>query len=133
MKTTTKNEVLTEGQRYISNAKEILKTKGKLENSFYTDKKYVKMAGHTAYTGILYALDHANILPPLAKKTQRRDVKDYQEALGKINKKMLGYYVSCYQLLHLVAGYDGVGKKDVLTIAINDATELITWASNRAS
>ena len=133
MKTTTKNEVLTEALRYIDNAKEILKTKGKLENSLYSDKKYVKMAGHTAYTGILYALDHANILPPLAKRTQRRDVKDYQEALGKVNKKMLGYYVSCYQQLHLVAGYDGVGQKEHLRISLSDATELITWASNRAS
>lgn len=95
-------------------------------------KKHVKMAGNTAYTGVLYALDHTNILPPLAKKTQRRDVKDYQEALAKVNKKMLGYYVSCYQQLHLVAGYDGVGNKQVLQISLTDATELITWASNRA-
>lgn len=132
MKSILKNDVLTEAERYINNAKEILQTKGKRQNSLYTDKKYVKMAGHTAYSGILYALNHANLLPPLTKSTQRRDVKDYQEALAKVNKKMLGYYVSCYQQLHLVAGYDGVGHKEILRIAFEDAIEIIKWASNRA-
>jgi hypothetical protein len=48
---------IIEAKRYISNAKEILKEKAIKEDGFYKDRKYVKMAGHTAYAGVLVALD----------------------------------------------------------------------------
>ena len=44
-----------EAMRYIDNAKEILREKAKKEDGLYQDKKYVKMAGHTAYSGVLLA------------------------------------------------------------------------------
>jgi hypothetical protein len=126
------NEVYTEAMRYINNAIEILKTKADLKDNYYQDKKYVKMAGHTAYAGVLYAIDKTNLLRAI-KKNQRRDVMDYQAALAKENKKMLNYFVDCYEYLHLVAGYDGVGSKKYLQLVLQDAQTLIRWASNKAA
>jgi len=40
---------ITEAHRYLDNAKEILSTKAQKEDGFYQDRKYVKMAGNTAY------------------------------------------------------------------------------------
>ncbi len=48
---------IIEAHRYLENAKEILIDKAQKEDGYYKDKKYVKLAGHAAYTGILVALD----------------------------------------------------------------------------
>lgn len=48
---------IIEAKRYMNNAREILREKALKEDGYYQDSKYVKMAGHTAYTGILIALD----------------------------------------------------------------------------
>ncbi|MFZ4798584.1 MAG: DUF5618 family protein [Bacteroidia bacterium] len=126
------NTVLSEAMQYIETALDILKQNGKLHNNVYTDKKYVRMAGHTAYIGVLYALDNANLFTN-TKKNQRRNVEDYEAALAKQNKKMLDYFVSCYQQLQLVAGNDGVGHKNYLRIAIADAQQIIKWAAKRVN
>ena len=47
------NAILKSAIRHLSNAKEILVEKAILENGKYHDKKYVKMARHTAYCGVL--------------------------------------------------------------------------------
>ncbi len=67
------------------------------------------------------------------KKGQRADVRDYQEALGKQNKKMLNYFNDCYEILHLNAGYDGYGHKKHLRIAFSSAEQLIKWAASKAA
>ena len=51
------NTKVEEARRYISNAKDILKKKAKKEDGYYQDKKYIRMAGNTAYNGVLEALD----------------------------------------------------------------------------
>lgn len=48
---------ILEARRHIENAKDILSEKARKENGYYQDRKYVKMAGHTAYLGVLVALD----------------------------------------------------------------------------
>ena len=48
---------IEEAKRYLANAREILNDKGQKEDGLYQDIKYVKMAGHTAYAGVLVALD----------------------------------------------------------------------------
>lgn len=126
------NPVLIEAMRYIDNAQEILRTKAKRVGDVYEDKKYVKMAGHTAYTGILFALDNCGIMPQ-TKKNQRLDVKDYQSVLAKQNKTMLNYFNECYEQLHLVAGYDGYGNKKYLTLSLQSANKLIDWAANKVN
>ena len=127
-KTQKKYVVYNEAMRYVNNAIEILSEKAKTEGDKYIDKKYIKMAGHTAYTGVLYALDNTHILPPL-KGRQRRDVKDYVAALSKENKKMLGHFNECYEYLHLVAGYDGHARVSLVKSVLKDAKQLIQWAA----
>ncbi|WP_310589629.1 DUF5618 family protein [Dyadobacter sp. CY351] len=86
-----------EAKRYLDNAKEILREKAKKEDGFYQDKKYVKLAGHAAYTGVLVALDSL-----LGKKTKgRKSVEWYQNELSKVDKKALTTFNDAYDTLHL--------------------------------
>ena len=50
---------VAEARRYVQNAKDILNEKGKLntELQLYEDRKYVRMAGNTLWSGVLLILD----------------------------------------------------------------------------
>jgi hypothetical protein len=120
-------EAKTEAMRYLENGKEILDTKADLKDGYYNDPKYVKLAGHAMYNAVLVALDHK--FPQIRKGKGRPDVMKYRDALAQLNKKMLNYFNSCYEQLHLVAGYDGFGNKKVLAITIGEAKEMINWAT----
>jgi len=52
----SKTEAKTEAMRYMSNATEILSSKAKKESGYYTDPKYIKMAGDTLWSAVLVAL-----------------------------------------------------------------------------
>ncbi|MDX2195349.1 MAG: DUF5618 family protein [Cytophagales bacterium] len=47
-----------EALRYVHNAQEILSDKVKKEDRFYTDNKYVRMAGNTLWSGVPETLDY---------------------------------------------------------------------------
>lgn len=95
-------QTITQARRYIDNAKEILREKAGKEDGFYQDSKYVKMAGHTAYMGVLAALDGL-----FGKKVKgRKDVDWYKSNLAKSDKKALNIFASAYELLHLNMAYD---------------------------
>jgi hypothetical protein len=49
-------DYITEARRYLANAKNILKN-SKVENGFYRDVKYVRMACGVAYSGVLMTID----------------------------------------------------------------------------
>ncbi|MFD2574666.1 DUF5618 family protein, partial [Spirosoma soli] len=92
-----------EAKRYLDNAREILREKARKEDGYYQDSKYVKMAGHTAYAGVLVALDGL-----LGKKNKgRKDVEWYKQQLAKLDKKLLNSFVGVYDTLHLSMSYDG--------------------------
>ena len=76
--------ITNEAMRYLENAKEILKTKARKDEGLYLDKKYVKMAGHTAYSGVLYSLDELL----RGKKKGRKSVEWYQKELSNIDRKI---------------------------------------------
>jgi hypothetical protein len=120
-------EAKAEAIGYLQNGKEILSANGKLKHTIYTDAKYVKLAGHAMYNAVLMALDHK--FPEVRKGKGRPSVDKYRDSLAQSNKKMLGYYNNCYEQLHLVAGYDGFGDTRFLKIAIEDAKEIINWAT----
>ena len=96
-------EAVIEAKRYLNNAKEILREKGAKEDGFYQDSKYVKMAGHTAYSGVLFALDHY-----FGKKTKgRKDLDWYKSNLAQQDRKILQTFVEAVfraQELKLVDG-----------------------------
>ena len=46
---------IQEAERYLQNARQILSEKAGKDGDYYIDKKYVKMAGHAAWCGVLIA------------------------------------------------------------------------------
>ncbi|QRR03957.1 DUF5618 family protein [Dyadobacter sandarakinus] len=120
------NDTVQEARRYLSNAKEILSEKARKEGNYYQDIKYVKLAGHAAYSGVLVALDGI-----LGKKHGRKSVEWYQVQLGKIDKKALTAFNSVYKILHLSMAYDGIELASVSKDGLKQAEALIAWAENR--
>ena len=118
---------ITEAHRYIDNAKEILRDKANKDAGYYQDKKYVKMAGHTAYTGVLLALDSFFGI----KKKGRKSVEWYQEELSKMDKKISFTFNTAYTLLHLEMGYDGVPSAKVAKLGLEEAEKVIKWVETK--
>ncbi len=111
--------------RYVKNAKEILSEKAKKEGKYYSDPKYIKMAGNTLWNGVLVALDYK--FPEIKNGKGRPDQTKYRQAIkdGKISRMFdKGYYHT-----HLVMGYDGEGLVALVNEAIDEAKGLITWAT----
>lgn len=124
----TKDPVL-EAKRYVENARTILREKAIKEDDRYSDPKYVKLAGHAAYTGVLLALDGFFGV----KKKGRKDVGWYQEQLASIDKKVLSNFVSAYELLHLSMSYDGTREAVVAQQGLKRADEIIQWVEQRTA
>ncbi|MCF0069977.1 DUF5618 family protein [Dyadobacter sp. CY261] len=123
---TNENPVL-EAKRYVENARTILREKAGKENEMYTDRKYVKLAGHAAYTGVLLALD--GLFGVKTKK--RKDVNWYKEQLASVDKKVLNNFVNAYELLHLYMGYDGTREAVVAQAGLKRADQIIQWVEQR--
>jgi hypothetical protein len=119
---------ITEAKRYLSNAKDILREKALKEDGLYKDRKYVKMAGHTAYAGVLVALD--SVLGD--KKKGRKSVDWYKEELSTRDKKILNTFLAAYDVLHLSMSYDGVLSAAVSKEGLDLAEQIINWAEQRA-
>jgi hypothetical protein len=118
---------ITEARRYIANAKDILRDKAVKEDGLYQDAKYVKMAGNTAYKGVLVALDDM-----LGKKTKgRKDVDWYKAHLAKIDKKVLSSFIGVYDTLHLSMSYDGNPVAEVAAGGLKHAEYIIDWVEHR--
>ena len=72
---TLKQQYYSEAMRYMDNARGYLKN-AKKENDFYLDKKYVKTACGTAYSGLLVALDGFLQLKSIKPKGKERKSSD---------------------------------------------------------
>lgn len=123
-----KNPIL-EAKRYVENARTILKEQAIKEDDRYTDRKYVKLAGHAAYTGVLVALDGFFGV----KTKKRKDVGWYKEQLASVDKKVLNNFVDAYELLHLYMGYDGTQDAVVAQQGLKRANEIIQWVEQRTA
>ncbi len=111
---------------YIQNAKDILKTKAQKKGKFYSVPKYVKMAGDTAWKGVLLALDIWMEKEGVKlKKEQRKSVKYYQEFLADKNYKLLNLFNSGYNYMHLLMSYDGDLLVDTSKKGIELAEEIL--------
>jgi len=114
-----------EAMRYMDNAKESLQN-AKKEDNFYQDKKYVKTACGTAYNGVLVALDGYLQLKDIKPKgKERKSIEYYQENLGKVDRKLLNYLNSVYEILHLWGYYDGITNAKVIKEGFEDAYTII--------
>jgi hypothetical protein len=100
--------------RYLNNAEGYLKDAG-LKGNCYTDKKYVKIACATAYSGLLIALECYLILKDVKiMDDTKRDIGFYRDNIAKNNKKLLEYLNNAYNILHLWGYYDGILEEDIV-------------------
>ncbi len=120
---------IEEARRYLANAKQILREKAIKEDNLYKDKKYVKMAGHTAYIGVLEALDvvFGN------KRKGRKSVDWYRDELSAVDKKMLTLFIEAYNTLHLAMSYDGNLLAGVSREGLAAAEQIIDWAEQKTA
>ena len=121
-----KEKYYSEAIRYMDNAKEYLKN-AKKDGNYYNDKKYVKTACGVAYNGLLIALDGFLILKGMDKPKGklRKSIEYYQSTITKIDKKMLNYLNSAYEILHLWGYYDGIESVIVVQEGFDNAYKII--------
>ncbi len=119
---------IEEARRYLDNARQLLSDKARKEDGFYQDTKYVKMAGHAAYAGVLVALDGL-----FGKKTKgRKDVDWYKQQLTGIDKKQLSRFTAVYNTLHLSLSYDGNPDANVAKAGLEEAGNIIDWVATKS-
>jgi hypothetical protein len=122
---------IREAERYLQNARQILSEKAGKDGDYYSDRKYVKMAGHTAWCGVLVALDAALGMKEELKRGQRLEFKDYKEAVAKMDRKMPRLLVNSYDTLHKTLGYDGNLSYKIVQYGLEEARNIIRWAEKR--
>jgi hypothetical protein len=119
---------IREAERYLQNARQILTDKAEKDGDYYNDTKYVRMAGNTAWNGVLIALDAALGVKKNMKPRQRPDVQDYQIALNRRDSKMNNVFLSAYENLHKSMGYDGNPNYKNVQNSLIDGQRLVEWA-----
>jgi len=122
---------IREAESYLQNAREILSEKAEKDGKYYNDTKYVKMAGDTAWKGVLLALDAVLHVRENMKKGQRPDFNDYMEALSKVDNKMTRPLLGAYESLHKAMGYDGNPIYTIVQTSLNEGKIIIDWADKR--
>ncbi|MDR1475620.1 MAG: DUF5618 family protein [Holosporales bacterium] len=119
---------IREAERYLQNARQLLSEKAEKDGDYYNDSKYVKMAGNTAWNGVLVALDAVLGIRSGLKKNQRPEFKDYQAAIAKKDSKMTRPLLWTYESLHKVLGYDGNARYKIVQDSMDQAKLIINWA-----
>ena len=122
---------IREAERYLQNARQMLSEKAEKDGKYYNDRKYVKMAGNTAWNGVLLALDSVLSVRANMKKGQRPEFNDYLEAISKIDKKMSRPLLATYESLHKALGYDGNPLYSFVQDSLNEAKIIIDWAEKQ--
>lgn len=115
---------------YLNNARQLLKDKAGKSDEFYTRPKYVRMAGHAAYMGVLVALNELMQKEGFQKRG-RKKVEDYIDFLAKRNRKILNYFNEAYEILHLVMGYDGSLYIKISKLGLEIAEKIIEWVETQ--
>jgi hypothetical protein len=121
-------EAISEARRYIDNARDFLSNNAKNNDGLYQHKKYVKIAGHTAYTGILLALNEL-----LGEKNKRtpKSVEWYEQELSSISKSLLANFVTAHQILQVGMGYCGSRSYKLASVGLKHADKIINWVEKR--
>lgn len=116
---------IDEAKRYLQNAKDLLANNTTIEDGFYSDAKYVRMAGDTAWKGCLIALDTVYHVKGSKGKGKQVDIDDYRRAVASNDNKLLDFLNSGYNIMHLFMGYDGEVKTDIAKSGFALAKQII--------
>ncbi len=114
-----------EAHRYFDNAEELLHEKAGRENGSYKDQKYVRMAGNTAWNGVLLAVEEWLKSKNVLKNKGRAGKEWYEAQLSKRNKKLNAAFINAYYGLHLSLGYDGYLNVNAAKAALEDGLKVI--------
>lgn len=114
---------IEEARRYVANAKMIIeKSVYDPETKLYRDKKYVRIAGNTLWSGCLIALE---AVLQVSKGKGRPSIEKYRDAARKRDLTLLKYINAGYDTMHLVMGYDGNKERKVCDAGFDRANEII--------
>ncbi len=121
-----KEDAYNEAMRYMSNARETLKSAQK-EGRLYFDVKYVRTAAGTAYNGVLLALDAwlktKDVPMPKARK---KSIEWYTKEVSKKDKKLNVALKAVYDSLHLAGYYDGNPSVGNMESGLDIAEDIIS-------
>lgn len=122
---------IQESRRYVENAKEVLREKGRLNTrtGLYQDEKYVKAAGNYLWSGVLIALDAVfqvkNAKSMKKGEDSRVGIDDYIDAVRRRDRKLLDWVNTGYKVMHLSMTYDGIQDKDICQKGFSLADSII--------
>ena len=120
-----KKDPIKEARRYVENARVTLTSNGNLdtETGLYQDEKYVRSAGNYLWLGVLMALDA--VFNVRKDRRTRVDINDYTAAVGKRDRKLLGWVDNGYNIMHLYMNYDGIQSKSTCDEGFRIANQII--------
>jgi len=102
---------MKEALRYLENAKQMLLSAPKEDNT-YTDIKPVQEACGTAYLAVLKAIDEYLLAKGIEKKELPKSVDGYRDLLKKHalihNGKLIREFEKLYDALHIAGYYRGL-------------------------
>lgn len=118
-------DTIEEARRYVTNAKETLKERGKLDEdgTTYQDRKYVRAAGNYLWLAVLIALDV--VFNVREGKRTRPNINDYRDVVSNRDKKLLSLVNVGYDTIHLSMNYDGNQDKAVCDSGFRITNEII--------
>jgi hypothetical protein len=116
-----------EAERYLENARAILKEKAGKKDGLYADVKYVKMAAATAYSGALLVLDGFLKQKEGLKFKKPKSIEDYRERVRKYDKKLLGLLVDVYDELHLAGYYHGTTSVNTIQTGLENVKRMLAY------
>jgi len=116
--------VFKDALRYLVNARELLHRAGR-QNGRYQDKKYVKLAGHAAWSGVLVAVDYFLETKGVTAPKSRKGKRWYMRELSKISRKINAAFLDAYDGLHLSLGYDGALNAKAVEAHFRSAKQVI--------
>lgn len=119
--------VATEVERYLNNARRILKENAGKKDGEYADIKYVQMAAGTAYVGVLMAIDAYLQQKEGTKYSKPKSIEEYRTRVAKQNKKLLALLNEAYGDLHLSAYYHGNPSVRIMNNGFSTAEEILAY------
>ena len=114
---------IEEARRYVANAKKIIeKSIYDPATNLYRDKKHVRIAGNTLWSGCLIALE---AVLQVSKGKGRPSIEKYRDAARKRDRTLLNFINAGYDTMHLAMGYDGNKIKKVCDAGFEAANDII--------
>jgi hypothetical protein len=117
-----KQEAYAEAMRYVQKAKDVLQKAGQ-EDNHYHDRKVVRRACGTAYSGMLVALD-AWLQLKNVPDAQHKPIDYYRKNIGQIDYRLLDELDGAYDILHLLGYHDGNSNVVVVQEGFNIALDI---------